>query len=88
MDCQELDDVPSTFIVETRKENVEKYILRVHFTSFAPDCIATLLYFFQTRTCLSFVLASSPFVIFIGRLTTCSRNFVLKELNLAAKTMS
>ena len=32
MDCQELNDVPSTFIVETQKENGEKYILRVHVT--------------------------------------------------------
>ena len=28
MDCQELDEVLSTFIVETRKENGEKYPLR------------------------------------------------------------
>ena len=54
MDCQELDEVLSTFIVETRKENGEKY----------PLCMLYQLlsvlhrYFTRMWTYLSFVLAS------------------------------
>ena len=60
MDCQELDEVLSTFIVETRKGNGEKY---------PPHTLYQLLfglhrYFAQTWTYLSFVLASSPFAVY------------------------
>ena len=64
MDCHELDEVLSTFIVETRKENGEKY---------PPRTLYQLLsglhrYFNRTWTNLSFVLASLPFTVFIGHL--------------------
>ena len=64
IDCQELDEVLSAFIVETRKENGEKY---------PPRTLYQLLsglhrYFNRTWTYLSFVLASLPFTVFIGHL--------------------
>ena len=47
-----------------------------------------LRYFTRTGTYISFVLASLLFAVFIGLLTTCSRNFVRKELDPAANTMT
>ena len=62
MDCQELDEVLSMFIVETWKENREKYPLRMLYQLLrtASLCFATSprLYFIWTWTYLSFVLAS------------------------------
>ncbi len=63
MECQELDEVLSTLIVETRKENGGN-ILSLHFTSFSPNCIAMLCYFIRTWTYLSFLVASLPLAVY------------------------
>ena len=49
MECQELDEVLSTLIVETRKENGEKYP-PLMLQQLLSDCIATLRYFIRTWT--------------------------------------
>ena len=70
MDCQELDEVLSVFIVETRKENRENYPPRTLYQLLSVlHQYASLL-----RPDMDLPQFSSSKFTFIQHLTTCSRN--------------
>ena len=70
MDCQELDEVLSTFTVETRKENGKKYPPRTLY-QLLSRLHRYILLLHPDKDLTQFCSSKNTFCPFIGCLTTC-----------------